>query len=111
MSVYIYRKQYFHIFTYILRDIKQENAKVDTDAPFNTNQHHSVKIAVEFIILIGIKPFLLPGIGMDVNKLCPIASRITPEKDLNCLEVKYHVIHVLCNNNFSLSYELYVSEI
>ncbi|XP_018046767.1 PREDICTED: transport and Golgi organization protein 6 homolog isoform X1 [Atta colombica] len=80
------RQQYLNILTYILRGIKKENINVDTDASFNVNQYHSVKIAVEFIILIGIKPFLLPGVGIDIHKLCPIASTITEEKDLNCLE-------------------------
>lgn len=61
------------------------------------SEYHSVKIAVEFIILIGIKPCLLPGIGIDVDKLCSIASTITQEKDLSCLEVKCCVIYVLCN--------------
>lgn len=93
----MYRKQYLHILTYILRGIKEENAKVNTDAPFNVNQYHSMKVAVEFIILIGIKSFLLPGVGIDINKLCPIASTITEEKDLSSLEVKYHIIYVLCN--------------
>lgn len=81
----------------MLRGIKQENTEVDTDAPFNVNQYHSVKTAVELIILIGIKPFLLSGVGIDVDKLCPIASTIGEEKDLSSLEVKYHVIYVLCN--------------
>ncbi|KAG5330342.1 TNG6 protein, partial [Acromyrmex charruanus] len=80
------RQQYLNILTYILRGIKQENINVDIDAPFNVNQYHSVKIAVEFVILIGIKPFLLPGVGIDIHKLCPIASTITEEKDLSCLE-------------------------
>lgn len=93
----MYRKQYLHILTYTLRDIKEENARADIDAPFNVNQYHSMKIAVEFIILIGIKSFLLPGVGIDINKLFPIASTITEEKDLSSLEVKYHVIYVLCN--------------
>ncbi|XP_071625636.1 transport and Golgi organization protein 6 homolog [Temnothorax longispinosus] len=80
------RKQYLHILSYILRGIKQENVKVDTDAPFNVSQYQSLKNAVEFIILIGIKPFLLPGVGIDIDKLCPIASTITQEEDLSCLE-------------------------
>jgi len=61
------------------------------------SQYHSVKIAVEFIILIGIKPFLLPGVGIDIDKLCSIAFTIIQETNLNCLEVKYHVIYVLYN--------------
>jgi len=61
------------------------------------SQYHSVKIAVEFIILIGIKPFLLPGVGIDIDKLCFIAFTIIQETNLNCLEVKYHVIYVLYN--------------
>jgi len=97
LSVHIYRKQYLHILSYILHGIKQENTEVDTDALFNVNQYHSVKIAVEFIILIGIKPFLLPGIGINIDKLCSIAFTIVQETNLNCLEVKYHVIYVLYN--------------
>ncbi|XP_018404878.1 PREDICTED: transport and Golgi organization protein 6 homolog [Cyphomyrmex costatus] len=77
------RQEYLHILAYVLRDT--ENINVDT-AFFNVNHYHSVKIAVEFIILIGIKPFLLPGVGIDIHKLSPIASTITEEKDLSCLE-------------------------
>ncbi|XP_070527964.1 transport and Golgi organization protein 6 homolog isoform X2 [Cardiocondyla obscurior] len=80
------RKQHLYVLNYLLRGIIQEHTKVDTDIPFNTSQYHSVKVAVEFIILIGIKPSLLPGIGIDINKVCSIASTITEETDLSCLE-------------------------
>lgn len=97
VCIHIYRKQYLHILSYILHGIKQKNVEVDNDAPFNVSQYHSVKIAVELIILIGIKPCLLPGVGIDVDKLCSIASTITQERDLSCLEVKCCVTYVLCN--------------
>ncbi|XP_011875327.1 PREDICTED: transport and Golgi organization protein 6 homolog isoform X2 [Vollenhovia emeryi] len=70
----------------MLRGVKRENAKVDSDAPLNLNQRHSVKLAVEFVISIGIKPSLLPGVGIDLDKCCPAASTIAEEKGLSCLE-------------------------
>ncbi|XP_012523999.1 transport and Golgi organization protein 6 homolog [Monomorium pharaonis] len=80
------RKQFFYVLTYVLRGIKQENAKTDTDVLINVRQYRSVKIAIQLVILIGIKPSLLPGVGIDVEKLCLIAVTITQEKDLSCLE-------------------------
>lgn len=90
----------------ILYGIKQENTKINTDVPFNVNQYHSVEFVVECIILIGIKPFLLPGVGIDVNKLCSVVStiiekenrkRLDQEENLSCPEVKCYVIYVSCN--------------
>lgn len=52
-------------------------------------QYRSLKIAVELIVSIGIIPFLLPGVGIDMAKLCPKALKICQEEEkLNCLEVK-----------------------
>lgn len=87
--MFIYRDQYLQIIIYILRSIKEENAKIDTDAPISVKQYRSLKIAVELIASIGIIPLLLPGVGVDMTKLCPKAVKIFQEKEeLSCLKVK-----------------------
>ncbi|KAL6427610.1 hypothetical protein ACFW04_008821 [Cataglyphis niger] len=81
------RDQYLQIIIYILRNIKEENAKTDTDAPISVKQYRSLKIAVELIVSIGIIPLLLPGVGVDITKLCPKAVKIFQEKEeLSCLK-------------------------
>ncbi|XP_011640818.1 transport and Golgi organization protein 6 homolog [Pogonomyrmex barbatus] len=79
------RDQYIHTIIYILLRIKQDNEKANIDAPFSVKQYRSMKIAVELIISIGIVPFLLPGVGVNMAKLCPRASNIQ-EENLGCLE-------------------------
>lgn len=77
------------IIIHILRNIKAENAKIDTDAPISVKQYRSVKIAVELIVSIGIIPLLLSGVGVDMAKLCPKAVKIFQEKEeIGCLEVR-----------------------
>ncbi|XP_012232222.1 transport and Golgi organization protein 6 homolog isoform X2 [Linepithema humile] len=92
------RDQYLQTVIYILRNIKQENAKVDTDAPLSVKQYRSIKIAVELIVSIGIIPCLLPNVGIDMAKLCPKALNILQEKELSCLK-KYER---LCFSTHSL---------
>ncbi|KAM0725621.1 Transport and Golgi organization protein 6-like protein [Formica fusca] len=93
------RDQYLQIIIHILRNIKAENAKIDTDAPISVKQYRSVKIAVELIVSIGIIPLLLSGVGVDMAKLCPKAVKIFQEKEeIGCLE-KYER---LCFSTHSL---------
>lgn len=73
--------------TYILLNLKQENAKTNTDALFSVKQYRSIKIAVELIVSIGIIPYLLPNVGIDMTKLCPKALNISQEEKLSCLKV------------------------
>ncbi|XP_072752257.1 transport and Golgi organization protein 6 homolog [Anoplolepis gracilipes] len=93
------RNQYLQTIIYMLRNIKEENAKRDTDALISVKQYCSVKIAVELIVSIGIIPFLLSGVGIDMAKLYPRALKICQEEEeLSCLE-KYEQ---LCFSTHSL---------
>ncbi|EZA53553.1 Transmembrane and coiled-coil domain-containing protein [Ooceraea biroi] len=74
------RDQYLQAISHILRGIKQENATVDTDAPFSVKQYQSIKIAIELIVSIGVIPCLLPGVGVGMARLCPRASKISEEE-------------------------------
>lgn len=87
ISIHIYRDQYVQAISHVLRGI-QENAIVDTDAPFSVKQYHSIKIAIELIVSIGIIPCLLPGVGVGMTRLCPRASNISEEEHLGYLEVR-----------------------
>ncbi|XP_011269133.1 transport and Golgi organization protein 6 homolog isoform X2 [Camponotus floridanus] len=81
------RDQYLQTIIYILCNIKEENGKIDTNAPISVKQYRSIKIAIELIVSIGIIPFLLPGVGIDMAKLCPKALKICQEEEkLNCME-------------------------
>lgn len=95
----------------MLRNIKEDDAKIDTDAPISVKQYHSIKIVVELIVSIGIIPFLLPGVGVGMAKLCPKALNIfQEEEELGCLEVRlFHqflrnkiFVCNLCGNFYSI---------
>lgn len=89
LNVFIYRDQYLQTVIYMLRNIKEKNARIDTDAPISVKQFRSIKIAVELIVAIGIIPSLLSGVGVGMAKLCPKALTIfQKEEELGCLEVR-----------------------
>jgi hypothetical protein len=81
------RDRYLQAISYVLRGIKQENATADTNPSFNINQRHSLKVAVELIVSIGVIPGLLPG--LDRVRLRPRALKISQEE--RCLEVIYFI--------------------
>lgn len=100
--MFIYRDQYLQIIIYILCNIKKEKVKIDTNEPISVKQYRSVKIAVELIVSIGIIPLLLPGVGVDMAKLCPKAVKIFQEKEeLGCLEVR--LFHQFLQNKICIT--------
>jgi len=87
----VFRDRYLQVISHVLRAIKQENTAANSDAPFSVKQNHSLKIAIELIVSIGVIPCLLPGVGVGMARLCPRALKISQEEDLGCLEVIYFV--------------------
>ncbi|XP_046828756.1 transport and Golgi organization protein 6 homolog [Vespa crabro] len=73
------RYKYIQTITYILKKI-QITDEINHDDCISVQQYHTFKIAIELIVSIGIIPCLLPGIGIDMKKLCPRASKLIEEK-------------------------------
>lgn len=82
----------------MLRTIKE--CSVNTDTFFSVNQYRSVKIAIELIVSMGIIPCLLPGVGIDMAKLCPRAKEL-PQEELTDMQVR------LCINYYAINLILY----
>lgn len=83
----VYRDQYLQIITYVIQNIKEKSTELDSEAVFSVKQYHSIKVAIELIVSIGIIPYLLSGVGIGMAKLCPKALKISQEDNLGCLEV------------------------
>lgn len=63
----------------VLKNIKQSNS-TDNESVFSIKQCQILKVSVELITAMGIIPGLLPGVGVDMAKLCPRALEIYNEK-------------------------------
>ena len=64
------RYRYIYIIIYVLQNIKRNNSTNDKSL-LSVKQFRTVKICIELVIAIGIISCLLPGVGVDMAKLCP----------------------------------------
>ncbi|KAI4498853.1 hypothetical protein M0802_006028 [Mischocyttarus mexicanus] len=71
------RYQYIQIVTYVLKKIQTIE---ETNDYLNVKTYKLFKTAIELIVSIGIIQCLLPGIGVDMKKLCPRALKLTEDK-------------------------------
>ncbi|XP_014601091.1 PREDICTED: transport and Golgi organization protein 6 homolog isoform X1 [Polistes canadensis] len=71
------RYQYIQIITYVLKKVQIIE---ETNDYINVNEYKLFKTAIELIVSIGIIQCLLPGIGVDMKKLCPRALKLSEEK-------------------------------
>ncbi|EFN83717.1 Transmembrane and coiled-coil domain-containing protein 7 [Harpegnathos saltator] len=78
------RGKYLQTLVSILNNITKVNI-TDDDATFSVKQIQSMKIAVGLIVSIGIIPCLEKGVGIDMAKLCPRATKI-PQENLTCMQ-------------------------
>lgn len=74
------RYKYIQTITYVLKKIHRTTGLSDRDDCISVQRYRTFKIAIELIVSIGIIPCLLPGIGIDMKKLCPRASKLIEEK-------------------------------
>lgn len=74
------RYKYIQTITYVLKSIQTTTEESDRDDCISVQRYRTFKIAIELIVSIGIIPCLLPGIGLDMKKLCPRASKLMEEK-------------------------------
>lgn len=75
----IFRYQYIYITIHILQNINICDS-TNNESLFSVKQFHTLKICIELITAMGIIPCLLPGVGVDMVKLCPRALTIYNEK-------------------------------
>ncbi|KAK2582513.1 hypothetical protein KPH14_004811 [Odynerus spinipes] len=73
------RSQYVKIITYVLQKIQVLDNNSYDDC-VSVQKFRTFKVAIELIVSIGIIPCLLPGVGVDMKKLCPRASELSEEK-------------------------------
>ncbi|KAG7208656.1 hypothetical protein KM043_014861 [Ampulex compressa] len=71
--------QYLRMITSVMLEM-QKSSNATPDAVFSISQLRTVKVAIELTISFGIIPYLLPGVGVDMAKLCPRATHLTREK-------------------------------
>ncbi|XP_015181586.1 PREDICTED: transport and Golgi organization protein 6 homolog [Polistes dominula] len=71
------RYHYIQIITHVL---KQVEIIEETNDYINVKRYKLFKTAIELIVSIGIIQCLLPGIGVDMKKLCPRALKLSEEK-------------------------------
>lgn len=72
------RYQYIKIITHVLQKI-QVSDTTNYDDCISVQKHRTFKIAIELIVSIGIIPCLLPGVGVDMKRLCPRVSQLGAE--------------------------------
>ncbi|XP_076245856.1 transport and golgi organization 6 [Calliopsis andreniformis] len=72
------RYQYLRAIVCTLQNMKKSEA-TNNEPLFSVKQFHTLKIAIELLTGIGIIPALLPGVGINMGKLCPRASQICEE--------------------------------
>ncbi|XP_012134725.2 transport and golgi organization 6 isoform X1 [Megachile rotundata] len=73
------RYQYIRTVVYVLQNIKASGS-LNNESLISVKQFHVVKVCIELITAMGIIPGLLPGVGIDMAKLCPKALQIHEEK-------------------------------
>lgn len=73
------RYQYIYITVHILQNINTCDS-TNNESLFSVKQFHTLRICIELITAMGIIPCLLPGVGVDIVKLCPRALKIYNEK-------------------------------
>lgn len=72
------RYRYIYIIIYVLQSIKKNNSTNDRSL-LSVKQFRTLKICIEVITAIGIISCLLPGVGVDMAKLCPRAIVVWKE--------------------------------
>ncbi|XP_076642286.1 transport and golgi organization 6 isoform X2 [Halictus rubicundus] len=72
------RYQYIRTIVYILQNLKT-SVSANSTSVFTVKQFRDVKVAIELITAIGIIPGLLPGVGLNMAKLCPRSLQICKE--------------------------------
>ncbi|XP_017758255.1 PREDICTED: transport and Golgi organization protein 6 homolog [Eufriesea mexicana] len=61
--------QYIYTIVHVLQNIKICNS-TNNESLFSVKQFHTLKVCIKLITAIGIIPCLLPGVGIDITKLC-----------------------------------------
>lgn len=89
--VLVYRGKYLQTLVSVLNNIIKANI-TNNDATFSVKQIQSIKNAVGLIVSIGIIPCLEKGVGIDMAKLCPKATKI-PQENLSCTQVKFFLLN------------------
>lgn len=85
--VWFFRYQYLRAVVYVLKNIKGSET-TSNESPFSVKQFRTLKVAIELVTAIGIIPALLPGVGVDMAKLCPRALQIC-EEEVTDLHVRF----------------------
>ncbi|XP_076749789.1 transport and golgi organization 6 [Xylocopa sonorina] len=90
------RYQYVRTVVCILKNIKESGSRND-EFLFSVKDFRILKVCIELITAIGIIPHLLPGVGIDMTRLCPKALLICEEKltDLQKYERLYFTVDSL----------------
>ncbi|XP_076476756.1 transport and golgi organization 6 isoform X2 [Bombus vancouverensis nearcticus] len=93
------RYRYIYIIIYVLQSIKKNNSTNDRSL-LSVKQFRTLKICIEVITAIGIISCLLPGVGVDMAKLCPRAIVVWKE-DISDLQ-KYKRLKFAVNSMMEL---------
>nr|XP_033333563.1 transport and Golgi organization protein 6 homolog isoform X2 [Megalopta genalis] len=78
------RYQYVRTIVYILQKLKTSISE-NNESFLSVQQFHDLKVAIELVTAMGIIPGLLPGVGLDMAKLCPRALQIC-KKDTTAVQ-------------------------
>ncbi|XP_034187175.1 transport and golgi organization 6 [Osmia lignaria lignaria] len=73
------RYQYVWTIIHELLNIKASNS-VNDESLFSVKQFKALKVSIELITAMGIFPGLLPGVGINMAKLCPRVTQLPEEK-------------------------------
>lgn len=75
----MFRYQYIWTIIHELLNIKASDS-VNDEFFFSIKQFQAIKVSIELITAMGILPGLLPGVGINIAKLCPRAAQLPEEK-------------------------------
>ncbi|XP_076283696.1 transport and golgi organization 6 isoform X2 [Lasioglossum baleicum] len=88
------RYQYIRTIVYTLQNLRTP-VRANATSVFTVEQFRDVKVAIELVTAMGIIPGLLPGVGLDMAKLCPRALQICKENLTDIQRYKRQTFTVL----------------